>query len=163
MKQKNHEFLIDIFAEIAKNRDDAELLLIGDGPLRTTIRDKVCSLNLNDKVRFLGSRKDVYELYNVMDAFVLPSYYEGLPVVGVEVQSNGLPFWCSDKITEEVIITDNIHRISLKKNVKYWADSIISSKRSYNQQKILKNLELAGFDIVTEAKKLEERYLKWIE
>ena len=81
VKQKNHEFLIDIFKEFCKQKEDTRLILIGQGPLKEDIADKIKKIGLTDKVLFLGQREDVNELYQVMDVFILPSLYEGLPVV----------------------------------------------------------------------------------
>lgn len=158
MKQKNHEFLIDIFAEIAKQKENAVLLLIGEGPLMTSIRRKVNELHLGNKVLFLGVRNDVADLYNVMDVFILPSYYEGLPVVGVEVQANGLPFLCSDQVTREILISDSIKLIPLNDGAEKWAEEILSVKRG-PFAKTLKSMQESGFDIVNEARNLEKMYL----
>lgn len=159
MRQKNHEFLIDIFNEIAKLRNDAVLLLIGEGPLLDSIKEKVKRLGLDERVKFLGVRSDVSDLYNSMDVFVLPSLYEGLPVVGVEVQANGLPFICSDTVTDEVSINENVERISLNKSAKQWAMKITKvskDNRCITQERLRKN----GFDIRKSSKKLEDFYMQ---
>ena len=158
MKQKNHDFLIDIFAEVAKQKENAVLLLIGEGPLRVAIREKVNELHLENKVLFLGVRNDVADLYNVMDVFALPSFYEGLPVVGVEVQANGLPFLCSDQVTREIFISDSIKLLALNDGVIKWANEILSAKRVAFAE-TLKSMQKSGFDIVNEARKLDKMYL----
>lgn len=158
MKQKNHEFLIDIFAEVAKEKDNAVLVLIGEGPLMDPIRDEVSVLHLQNKVIFLGVRNDVADLYNAMDVFVLPSFYEGLPVVGVEVQANGLPFFCSDKVTREILITDSIKLLPLDLGAIKWANEILRAKRIPFAE-TLKGMQESGFGISNEARKLEERYI----
>lgn len=159
MKQKNHDFLVAIFAEVAKKQDNAKLLLIGDGPLREQIENKVKTLGLDEKVTFTGVRSDVADLYNAMDVFVLPSFYEGLPVVGVEVQANGLPFLCSSNVTREILISDRIELLKLEDGVKIWAEKILAF---VNKKRIMasKDISKSGFDIVVEAKKLEKRYKK---
>lgn len=159
MKQKNHDFLLDIFAEVVKKQDNAKLLLIGDGPLREQIENKVKTLGLDEKVIFTGVRSDVADLYNAMDVFVLPSFYEGLPVVGVEVQANGLPFLCSSNVTREILISDRIELLKLEDGVKIWAEKILAF---VNKKRIMasKDISKSGFDIVVEAKKLEKRYKK---
>ena len=159
MKQKNHEFLIDIFAEVAKQKENAVLLLIGEGPLRLAIREKVNELHLENKVLFLGVRNDVADLYNVMDVFALPSFYEGLPVVGVEVQANGLPFLCSDQVTREIFISDSIKLLALNDGAEKWAEEILSTKRVAFAE-TLKSMRESGFDIVNEARTLEKIYLE---
>ena len=84
MYQKNHEFLLEVFAALIKRRPKSMLLLIGEGELRHRMEEKAERLGLMENVRFLGMCTDVADLYNVMDIFVLPSWYEGLPVVSVE-------------------------------------------------------------------------------
>lgn len=158
MKQKNHEFLIDIFAEVAKQKDNAVLMFIGEGPLMESIRDKVSNLHLKNKVVFLGVRNDVADLYNVMDVFALPSFYEGLPVVGVEVQANGLPFLCSDKVTSEIVISDSIKLLPLNDGTGKWAEEILNTDR-VSLAETLKSMKKSGFDISNEARKLEDRYV----
>lgn len=160
VKVKNHKFLLNVFCEVLKIKKNAKLLLIGDGKLRSQIVEKVRKLEIEDKVIFLGNRNDVADLYNVMDVFVLPSLYEGLPVVGVEVQANGLPFICSDKVTKKIILTSNIKLMSLKKSLEEWCLEILKSKR-----KIIVNEEytLKRFDINSEANRLKNLYFNILE
>ena len=91
VEQKNHTFLIDIFYEVQKERPNSILLLVGDGPLYNMIYQKVERLGILDKVIFAGVYNDVSKFYNAMDMFVFPSLYEGLGMVLVEAQINGLP------------------------------------------------------------------------
>ena len=107
VEQKNHDFLIDIFKSIYEQKKNSTLILVGEGPLFDEIKKKVYSLNLESRVLFLGQRNDINELYQVMDVFVLPSLYEGLPVVGIEAQANGLPVVFCDNITKEIMINRN--------------------------------------------------------
>ena len=73
--QKNHEFLIDVFAELHKRKVNAKLLLLGDGPLQEVIRQKVETLGLAELVVFAGLQKDPAPFYSAMDVFVFPSSY----------------------------------------------------------------------------------------
>lgn len=158
VKTKNHEFLIEVFNEVLKQKENARLLLIGDGKLRLKIEEKVKNLGIEKAVIFLGVRNDVADLYNAMEVFVLPSLYEGLPVVGVEVQTNGLAFICSDKVTDEILLTDNIKLLSLQQSKIEWCDAILNAERKEvlnNENSLLKN-----FDIKNESKKLENFYIK---
>ncbi|TXK82512.1 glycosyltransferase family 1 protein [Paenibacillus sp. N3.4] len=100
--QKNHDFLIDIFAQLNRERPDTVLVLAGDGPLRAVIEKKVKAYLLQDKVRFLGVRSDITRLLQAFDLFVFPSLHEGLPVTLIEAQGAGLPCLISDEITQEV-------------------------------------------------------------
>ncbi len=159
MYQKNHDFLIDIFKEVSQNCSSAILLLIGDGPLRQVIEKKVEMLGLKNQVKFLGLRNDVQDLYNVMDIFILPSHYEGLPVVGVEAQANGLPCLFSTKVTKEAHLTHLAQFWDLEKGASKWAKEIISIKCERNK-KAGEELRQAGFEIDKEAEKLVKFYIK---
>lgn len=157
MKQKNHEFLINIFAELVKQKPESVLLLVGEGPLFGHIQDKVKNLDLQEKVKFLGVRSDVAELYNAMDVFVLPSFYEGLPVVGVEVQANGLPFLCSDNVTKEILVSDIITLIPLNIGHKRWTEETLDANRTSTAD-TLQRVQSYGFDIRIESGKLQVCY-----
>ena len=101
MPQKNHKFLIDVFAQIARQRDEAVLLLVGSGEDKALVETWVAERGVSDRVMFLGQRSDVEKLYQAFDAFVLPSLYEGLCLVGVEAQAAGLPCFLSMGIARE--------------------------------------------------------------
>ena len=157
MYQKNHDFLIDIFKEIHSQKENSLLLLIGDGPLKQMIEEKVKNYNLQDSVKFLGLRRDVKDLYNVMDVFVLPSWYEGLPVVSVEAQANGLPCFVSDKVSKECKLSSSMNFVSLDKSADYWSKEILNS--NFNRNKNAKHeLEKNKFDIRNEVKILIDFY-----
>ena len=160
MTQKNHDFLIDIFEEIHRRRRDSVLLLAGDGPLMDDIEDKVLGLGLNDCVVFLGSVHDMEKYYQAMDVFILPSLYEGLPVVGSEVQVSGLPFLCSDRVTSETKFCDNLRFMSLKKSASEWAQEALRISDGHVRKDMSQNASDLGFDIKTQAAKLSEWYCK---
>ena len=161
--QKNHDFLIDIFYEVCKISPQVELLLIGDvvddRRFLDETKEKVKKLGLEQNVKFLGLRKDVPKLMQAMDCFVLPSRFEGLPLVGVEAQSIGLPCFFADIITKELKITDLANFISLNSSPKYWAKEIIKCKNIERRDKSKKIIE-AGYDINTEIKKIEKFFTK---
>ena len=109
---------------------------------------------IQDNIIFLGDRKDVYRLYQAMDVFVLPSRYEGLPVVGVEAQANGLPCLLSDKMTKETKMTSNVEFLSVRHGVEKWVKKIkynMVSKRAYKH--------LDKYDIAIQANELESYYI----
>lgn len=155
--QKNHRFLIEIFAAIRKRRPDAILLLVGDGGLLDSVKDQVLQLGLKNAVRFLGVREDVGRLYQAMDVFVLPSRYEGLPVVGVEAQAAGLPCLVSDRVTQEAQLTGNFKFMPLAAGAERWATEVVSAggERRGDTSGALRE---AGFDIVQRASSLQEYY-----
>lgn len=158
MEQKNHTFLLDVFSLIKQKQVKAKLLLVGDGDLFQNVKDKVDKLNLNNDVIFLGRRNDIPDLLCAMDVFLLPSLFEGLPVVGVEAQASGLPIVISDTITEEVCLF-NYKYLSLKKSPDYWAKEVLSIKKDEDRTLGYIKTKEKGFDITQEAKKLQEMYL----
>ena len=157
--QKNHDYLIDIFNEVHKKNPNSLLLLVGQGPLKEEIENKVKELKLNDSVRFLGQRNDANELYQVFDVFCLPSLYEGLPVVGVEAQASGLLCILSNAMTKETKVLDITKFMSLNNPPKEWADSILDDVKKYKRVDISKEMTSKNFNIKEEAKKLEKYYL----
>ena len=157
--QKNHTFLIDIFNEIHKKNNNSILLLAGQGPLMEDIKNKVKDLNLEDSVKFLGQRNDANELYQAFDVFLLPSLYEGLPVVGVEAQASGLLCYLSDDMTKETKVLDITKFMSLNNTPEEWADNILDDVKKYKRIDTSKEMTAKNFNIKEEAKKLEEYYL----
>ena len=157
--QKNHDYLIDIFNEIHKKNNNSILLLAGQGPLMEDIKNKVKELNLDDNVKFLGQRNDANELYQAFDVFLLPSLYEGLPVVGVEAQAAGLLCYLSDDMTKETKVLDITKFMSLNNTPEEWADNILDDVKKYKRIDTSKEMTAKNFNIKEEAKKLEEYYL----
>lgn len=153
--QKNHEFLLDIFQEIYKKNQNSVLLLIGEGPLEEQIRLKAKEFP-EGAVKFLGVRSDTYRLYSAFDVFCLPSKYEGLPVVGVEAQANGLPCVFSDAMTREVKLLETVTFLNINEPAATWA-KIFLKDRLDNAGEIVRS---SGFDIRLQAQKLEKTYEK---
>lgn len=164
MYQKNHTFLVDIFESIAKEDKNAVLMLAGDGELVEKTKEKVHALGLDKKVIFTGNVSNVNELYQAMDLFILPSLYEGLPVVGIEAQTAGLPCIFSNTITEEVAITENVKFLDLKKSSSEWAKEVICIlKQSVARKNMYEEITNKGYNIKIEAKKLQEKYIEMYE
>ena len=157
--QKNHDYLIDIFNEVLKKNNNSILLLVGQGPLMEEIKNKVKELKLNDSVKFLGQRRDANELYQAFDVFLLPSLYEGLPVVGVEAQAAGLLCYLSDDMTKETKVLDITKFMSLNNTPEEWADNILDNVKKYKRIDTSKEMTSKNFNIKEEAKKLEKYYL----
>ncbi|WP_295685038.1 glycosyltransferase family 1 protein [uncultured Fibrobacter sp.] len=160
--QKNHSFLIDVFAEIHRLDSKTVLFLLGDGYLRSSIEYKVKEFGLQDNVFFTGVRSDANRFLSVFDIFLFPSLYEGLPVTLIEAQANGLPIVCSDSITKEVILTNNIEMISLKQNPKYWANSVIKKRDASRIKKKDMDVIAADYDILKTSFWLMDFYEKKI-
>ena len=156
-KQKNHTFLIDIFNELHKKNNNSKLILVGIGPLYDEIENKIKQLNLSDDVLLLGQRNDVNELMQAMDIFVLPSLYEGLPLVGVEAQASGLNCIFSSSVTNTLSLFDKNKFISLKDSASYWADTILDNKEN-DRSNCFKIVNEKGFNISIEANRLINIY-----
>ena len=161
VEQKNPLFLIDIFNSIAKKQPNAKLVMIGFGELETAMHEKIKEYGLQDRVEDLGRRDDIKQFYNAFDAFLLPSLYEGMPVVGIEAQCAGLPIFFSKNITEETTASELAHYIGLNESPEVWADTIINvvnanlgKRRSYAEE-VKKN----GFDSHSEAMRMMKFYL----
>ena len=160
VKQKNHEFLIDIFNEVHKRHNDSILLLAGEGPLQEEIKNKVNHLGLIDNVKFLGQRNDVQELYQTFDVFLLPSLYEGLPVVGVEAQASGNLCYLSNDMTKETKVLDSTVFMTLSNTSEEWANAILEDARDYKKHDTREEVEKYGFNIEKESHKLNEKYVE---
>ncbi|AFY95366.1 glycosyltransferase family 1 protein [Chamaesiphon minutus] len=150
-EQKNHTFLVDIFAQVLKREPQAYLLLIGDGPLRAEIERQVERAGLAERTLFTGSRPDVPNLMmGAMDAFVMPSLCEGLPLVGIEVQAAGLQTFLSEAITPEVCLVEPLVRqLSLSQPAAIWADEIVRAhrERAIDRHSALKTIQQSTFNI----------------
>lgn len=157
--QKNHEFLVDVFCEVENQESKSLLLLIGDGPDREKIENQVAYYNLSDKVKFLGQRSDVANLYQAMDVIVLPSRFEGLCIVAIEAQMAALPIICSEELPEETNVSSDYVSLSLKLSAKNWADKILAKKGTIRTDNT-KVLRAAGYDMNVEIKRLEKLYKK---
>lgn len=161
-EQKNTLFIIDIFNEIVKMDSDAKLLIIGDGNLREDMLARIKEYHIEDSVLYLGRREDIQQFYNAMDCFVLPSLYEGLPVVGVEAENYGLPVFFSTEIPKESSACDVLgHFISLSRNAKEWAKIILKKTKEnmVHREGKAESVRNAGFDSRYEAEKLLEYYM----
>ncbi len=144
-RQKNHEFLIDIFKAVKEKNKKAVLLLVGVGPLKEDVAAKVKKYNLCESVIFAGRREDIPKLLSAMDVFVFPSFYEGMPNTVLEAQANGLGCVISDSITKEADVTGLVSYVSLNRPAQYWAE--LALKNIQKHQDTQKDFIKAGYDI----------------
>lgn len=163
--QKNSVHMIEIFGAIASKEPKAVLCLIGDGELKNEMMNKIETLGIEKQVCYLGRREDIQKFYNAMDCFILPSLYEGLPVVGLEAESCGLPMFFSTEVTREANACELGHFISLNESVDIWADEIIKAcnKNMLCRRSRAKDVANAGFDSASEAKRMQKYYFDAIE
>jgi glycosyltransferase involved in cell wall biosynthesis len=157
--QKNHEFLLQIFNAFQTLIENSILLLIGTGELEETIKAKVLEMGIEKRVKFIGTVNNVSDYMQAMDCFVLPSRFEGLPIVAIEAQASGLPCFLSDRISKETAITDLAYFQSLNDSPQVWAESIINNS-SYKRRDMKSIICDAGYDIKDVAIVVRNMYLK---
>lgn len=159
--QKNHKFLCMVYHEIIKLCPDAKLFMIGDGPLKPEIGQE-CD-DIHENVIFTGNTEHVPDLLQAMDGMILPSLFEGLPLVVIEWQINGLPCLLSNNVTKECAITDNVHFMNLDDSPSKWAESIIRCVKINDRAKAaidaVNKVRENGFDITEGAKELRVIYM----
>lgn len=155
---KNHRFLIDIFKEVHAMEPDSILLIVGTGDMETEIKNYAKESGVNEFIKFLGNRNDTYRLYQAFDIFMLPSLFEGVPLVGVEAQFADLPCFFSDKVPAEVSFSDKTYFIGLDESIKNWANKIVNTNiRDRNSNRTL--LTNANYNIRKAYKILEDNYI----
>ena len=157
-QQKNHKFLIEVFAEVLKQEPNALLMLVGDGEKKSEVKEQINALGIEESVIFTGIRSDVPSLLSAMDVFVFPSFYEGMPNTVIEAQATGLPCVIADTITEEAEVTDCVHFKSLNQSAEEWVEKILESDNNntvdrYLYSKVMKN---RGYDINDVVKMFEK-------
>lgn len=160
-EQKNPLFMIEIFKHIHELNDNAVLLLIGDGVLKDKMLEAVHAAQLEESVLYLGLQEDIVRFYQAMDCFLLPSLYEGLPVVGLEAQCSGLPVFFSDTITREASFCDLGHFLSIEAPPQDWASVIVENHEKRSLRRDMSALAASsGFDSREEALRLQDYYFQ---
>lgn len=141
-------------------RNDAHLVLIGEGRLENDIRAKIKELNIEENVTLLGRRGDVNDLMKAMDILLFPSLWEGFPNVAIEAQASALPVYMSENITTEANFSQYSHRLPLDIGSEAWVKRIFE-----DSQKVTDRIDMSvtmreqGYDVVNTAKWYEEYYL----
>lgn len=163
--QKNHHRLIRIFQDFQKNHPNTYLLLIGSGPLEEKIKEEVFNLNLSSKVIFLGSISKVEKYYQIMDLFLLPSFYEGLPIVAIEAQCSGVPMVMTDNIDNDSVLLATTRKVSLQSENSIWIKEIelLLNMKRVPKKKIRQIYIDKGFSINDSYSELADYYSKLME
>lgn len=156
--QKNQEFIISMLPDLVKKRNNIHAVFVGDGHQIEDATKLSGSLGVKNLCTFLGSRADVADLYNAFDVFVLPSRFEGLGIVAIEAQANGLPCILSNKIPTTVKLCDNVTMLSIESNLQWirLLESMGTNRSFENELKIIE----AGYEIKKEAAMLQDFYLR---
>ncbi|MGN0334346.1 MAG: glycosyltransferase family 1 protein [Lachnospiraceae bacterium] len=160
-EQKNHRYLISVFEELKKIRNDVKLVLMGTGELYEDTKQLVSDKGLSQDVVFMGNVENVAEVLSAMDVMVMPSLYEGLPIVTLEWQAAGLSCFLSDRITRECMVTDHVYRLPLQEPPAFWAKAIAEEKlpdRLAERETVETRMREAGYDIAQNAEKLKQLY-----
>lgn len=159
-EQKNPLFVLDIFSALHKKAPDSALMLVGGGELLETARNKAAKIGLAQSVLFTGMRTDVERLLSAMDAFVLPSRYEGLGISALEAQASGLNGYVSDRFSRDAAVTPRLKFLDLSRPAESWAEEILSHRKDVSRDFPLNRIRAAGYDICTEAQTLQNKYLR---
>lgn len=161
---KNHAFAIEVFEKIKAKHSNVILWLVGIGSTMEAVQELVKEKELDNDVLFLKRRNDLPDLYCGMDAFLLPSLFEGLPNVIIEAQTSGLPCLMSDSITTMVKITDRVGYMSLAKSADDWADEILRMVDVENdRENAHKEIEDKGWSVEDEIRRIERLYISVCE
>lgn len=155
---KNQGFLVDILEELHKSIPTAKLMLVGEGETMDEVRAKAETKGLKKYTVFTGVRSDVMRLMQAMDVFVMPSWFEGLPVSLVEAQAAGLPVVASESISHDSDITGTILFKSINESADEWAKSIVKWKEKCGRSNNIEKIKKAGFDSKTSVEILKNIY-----
>ncbi len=156
---KNHVYLVDVFEKLCQKRNDMAMVFIGTGEEEGNVRKKLSELGLQDKVYFLGNKKDVENYYQAFDYFVFPSTFEGLPGSVVEAQASGLHCLVSDAVTREVGLTELVSYRSIQDEPSMWADEILqNAENALVRVDVQKELRQKGFDVQHQAEEMLNFY-----
>lgn len=182
---KNHKYMLRILEqciriEKEKSLPEVMLMFLGDGEMKEEIMEQAVAMGISSRVFFMGNKRDVYRYYQVMDYFLLPSFYEGLPGTAIEAQASGLPGIMSDTITREAVVSDLLQVRSIKEEPAVWAEEIMKINRSMTEDSYhtgndlwesheketmrdrscyAKVVKEASFDVKEQAKRMQEFYL----
>lgn len=161
--QKNHSFLLQVAAAVAEIRPQVHFLFVGDGPLRPEIEAQARDLGLSDRVHFAGIQRDVPRLMRgCMDVFLMPSLFEGLPLVLLEAQAAGLPCVLSDVIAESAdVVRPLLRRLSLSQPASAWGEAVLTARTAaevITPAEALAMIKQSPFNIISSAKALERVY-----
>ncbi len=157
---KNPFGIIEIFNKIKEKNDKAKFIWIGDGSYRDMVKAKIQEYNLEDSFILTGIKSDVYNYLQAMDYFILPSFYEGLPVSLIEAQAAGLKCAVSEIVSKESNITGRIDFIPID-NLELWSEKICENY-PYSRDIDISIIKNAGYDINTSSESLANFYISLI-
>lgn len=157
-EEKNPFYTLQIFSELKKINPNVAFLHIGDGSLRDQLEKRASELNIEKDYRFVGQTDKVADYLNAMDVFLLPSKYEGFPIVLVEAQSTGLSCFVANNITHDCRLTDKLYFLDINRKPADWAWKInqVNPDNRKDQTSVITN---AGYDIRQTAQEFQDYFL----
>lgn len=159
--QKNQDYLLDIFEIVAREKEDAVLLIVGTGPDESKIKDRIKKSSYRERIILYGETKEPEKIYMAMDIMVFPSRYEGLPVTLLEAQISGLPCIISDSISSEVCFTDEMKMLSIEQEPSHWAAVVLDTARNNNRESSYQRYgnEIEKYNISRCVNDLQKKYV----
>lgn len=159
---KNHNFIIQQYSELCKKRKNCILLLVGEGPLKKQIENKVRALDIEDRVIFLGVRKDISDILSSIDTLIFPSLFEGIPLTLIESQAAGVKLLLSDNISQKIKCTNLCRFISLAANDE-WQKFLMDFKKNEEREKYNEQVKETNYNIKKMALKLQKLYISIVK
>lgn len=157
---KNHDFSLELLKKLILRDSNYILLLIGEGDLKSNMKQKVMELELQDNVIFLGSRNDVNKILSGLDLIILPSLFEGIPNVLLESQLNGLTGITSTNVSLEADLKVNKLKYISLENIDDWIRKIENIKKiKNNTNRDINSEKVADYNLDNQVKWLENYYL----
>ncbi len=156
--QKNHEFIVEIFAALHQIESDAKLLLVGSGQLLETIEQKVKDIGIEKSVVFAGQRSDVVDILSAGDVYLFPSFYEGFPNALLEAEATGLYCIVANTITRQVEIKGQCQYLSLDDSAQVWAETIHGISQNNDRNRTISEIKEAGLDVGSDVERLISIY-----
>jgi glycosyltransferase involved in cell wall biosynthesis len=155
---KNLPFMVDITMKLIEAEPTTSLLLVGDGPLNSYVKDRFAEVNLSEHLILVGKKDNVWDYYFAMDVFLSPSLWEGFGTTVIEAQATGLPCIVSDNFPSSTEMSELMFRLSLSKPTDFWMEKILNMKGQRNDQLMIRRIANAGFDAKEVANILEDFY-----
>ena len=156
---KNTFFIVDVLAKLKETEPNFYFLWAGTGELKEQTENYIAEKELSKNVLLLGVRDDIPRVLQSLNVFILPSKFEGLPVIGVEVQAAGVPFICSDRVSPEVKMSECVKFLPID-SVEVWAKEILKERQFRRVASAIDSVKSCGYDVKTTARWLTEFYEK---
>lgn len=167
-RQKNHLFLLKVFRDLLDKQPNSKLIIVGkDSGELGELTAFIQSNGIENKVILTGGRSDISRVLQAIDIFVMPSLYEGLPVVSIEAQASGLPCLFSASVTSELALSERCVFLELNQSLGKWSDTILSMAHKFEnddrRQVAEEIIDSSGYDVRVEANKLSDFYFRSLE